>query len=512
MWVRVTLAVFVLAVVASNAAGAQAPSWYWCDPLRAYYPYVATCPVPWRPVPPNPYAQPSLPTPTGQTPPLSSPPSATPPAEETASYRQGLADWQSLQVWFGSQSGDRRAGADYWAGNRSKVGHKSCEEAADGFSGNKADFIAGCQDAKRHLDPIDVKRKSDSEYRAGFNDGAARLPLDTAPRQDVPAATISDDYRRMLRAWLDDHEYYPEAARQRGEQGRVGLRFRVDRSGRLLDHTIVSSSGYPDLDAAVDGMMKGAILPPFPAGMTEPEIDVSVNIGFGLQADAATPTPAQSAPLSDPLLDAVHKKLLKTALDVCARAAGGVPLATEECFNNLPKGVKSADIPKDCPELLAKTNASLCPDGPEKLVAKWEANRLADTVSFRDFVLDKGQMSQPDEWGAGKAIVIRGVYIRASDTMDYLLAPGKMNPMAYGRSMTFDVAIPLLLDEADSTSRAARSALLSCREKYPPETFAGCSVMAVGFVQKCTITMQLTNASHEAVCIKVNDVTVDPRN
>jgi len=87
------------------------------------------------------------------------------------------------------------------------------------------------------------------------------------------------------------HEYYPEAARQRGEQGRVGLRFRVDRSGRVLDYGVISSSGYADIDAAVEEMMRGATLPPFPADMRVPEIDVSVNIGFGLQADAATPTP-----------------------------------------------------------------------------------------------------------------------------------------------------------------------------------------------------------------------------
>jgi len=27
-----------------------ATTWYWCDPYRQYYPYVATCPAPWRQV------------------------------------------------------------------------------------------------------------------------------------------------------------------------------------------------------------------------------------------------------------------------------------------------------------------------------------------------------------------------------------------------------------------------------------------------------------------------------
>jgi TonB family protein len=324
------------------------------------------------------------------------------------------------------------------------------------------------------------------------------------------------DYRSMLSVWLEAHKRYPESARVRGEEGRVVLRFRVNRSGRVLDYAVISGTGYPDLDAAAEGMMRGAVLPAFPPSMTAPEAEISVTVRFGLNGGQLLGPPPggpalQTGSARDPLLDADHKKLLKNALDVCARAAGGVPLATEECFNHLPNGITVKDVFKDCPKLLAKTNASLCPDGPEKLVAQWEANRLADTISFRDFVLDKEDMVRPGAYGVGKAVVIRGVYIRASDSMDYLLAPGQPNPMAYGGSLTPDVAIPLLLDEVSGTSRETRAALLACREKYPPETFTGCSVILLGFVQKCTITMQLTNASHEAVCIKVSDVTVDPR-
>ncbi len=287
----------------------------------------------------------------------------------------------------------------------------------------------------------------------------------------------------MLSVWLEAHKRYPESARVRGEEGRVVLRFRVNRSGRVLDYAVISGTGYPDLDAAAEGMMRGAVLPAFPPSMTAPEAEISVTVKFGLNAGQPSGPPPgapalQTGSARDPLLDADHKKLLKNALDVCA---------------------------------LANTKASLCPDGPEKLVAQWEANRLAATISFRDFVLDKEDMVRPDAYGVGKAVVIRGVYIRASDSMDYLLAPGQTNPMAYGRSLTPDVAIPLLLDEVNGTSREARAALLACREKYPPETFTGCSVILLGFVQRCTITMQLTNASHEAACIKVSDVTVDPR-
>lgn len=119
------------------------------------------------------------------------------------------------------------------------------------------------------------------------------LPLSQAPPSQgppqmasipspPPAPTISPDYRSLLSGWLESHKRYPEEARQRGEEGRAVLRFRVDRYGRVLDYSVVSSTGFADLDAAVEAMMRGAMLPPFPPSMTSPEIEVSVTIRFGL--------------------------------------------------------------------------------------------------------------------------------------------------------------------------------------------------------------------------------------
>jgi len=119
------------------------------------------------------------------------------------------------------------------------------------------------------------------------------LPLPTAPAPaaatqtaslppPVQAPVVSADYRAMLSNWLESHKRYPEDARARGEEGRAVLRFRVDRSGRVLDYAVVGSTGYADLDAAVEAMMRGASLPPFPPSMTSPEIEVSVTIRYGL--------------------------------------------------------------------------------------------------------------------------------------------------------------------------------------------------------------------------------------
>ena len=107
----------------------------------------------------------------------------------------------------------------------------------------------------------------------------AAIPVPAAPH---PAPLVSGNYRAALSAWLESHKRYPDGARSRGEEGRAVLRFRVDRSGRVLNYAVVSSTGYPDLDAAIDAMMRGATLPAFPADMTASDVEVSVTVRFAL--------------------------------------------------------------------------------------------------------------------------------------------------------------------------------------------------------------------------------------
>ena len=105
------------------------------------------------------------------------------------------------------------------------------------------------------------------------------------PPPTPPASTgpiVSAGYRAALSGWLESHKRYPDSARARGEEGRAVLRFRVARSGRVLSYAVVQGTGYPDLDAAIDQMMRGASLPPFPGEMTAADVDVSVTIRFAL--------------------------------------------------------------------------------------------------------------------------------------------------------------------------------------------------------------------------------------
>jgi periplasmic protein TonB len=98
----------------------------------------------------------------------------------------------------------------------------------------------------------------------------------------VPGPDPAVNYGALVRAWFESHKHYPDSARERGEEGNMRLRFRVDRYGRVIDYALVTSTGYADLDQSVEQMMSGAQLPPFPVGMTEPDIELSVNIGFSL--------------------------------------------------------------------------------------------------------------------------------------------------------------------------------------------------------------------------------------
>ena len=115
-----------------------------------------------------------------------------------------------------------------------------------------------------------------SQYPAGQSAAAAAMPA-TVPGPD-PAA----NYGAIISAWFESHKYYPESARQRREAGGVKLRFRVDRFGRVLGYRLLESTGYADLDAGIDQMMRGAQLPPFPAEMTQSQIEIQVKLRFNL--------------------------------------------------------------------------------------------------------------------------------------------------------------------------------------------------------------------------------------
>jgi protein TonB len=97
-----------------------------------------------------------------------------------------------------------------------------------------------------------------------------------------PTATAppSTAWRQALAAWLRAHQTYPDAARQRGIEGTVGLRFTLDRTGRVIELAVSRGSGSPVLDAAAAAMLRDAELPP--PDPPQDRITISVQLRYAL--------------------------------------------------------------------------------------------------------------------------------------------------------------------------------------------------------------------------------------
>ena len=114
---------------------------------------------------------------------------------------------------------------------------------------------------------------------------ATASPTSAAPpATPVPAAaaTVSPSWQGQLSAWLQAHKAYPEAARERGEQGTTAVRFTVARDGHVLAVGLARGSGSDLLDRAASAMLRDARVPPFPAAMPQAEVTVVVNLHYAL--------------------------------------------------------------------------------------------------------------------------------------------------------------------------------------------------------------------------------------
>jgi hypothetical protein len=92
-----------------------------------------------------------------------SPASAVPtiPASTSPMFQKGLADRTDWEQWVSGLTTDYRTGAEYWAGQRSLPHPGTC-------SGSPA-FTAGCEAAKAKLIPTDALRKTNPDYKLGWN-------------------------------------------------------------------------------------------------------------------------------------------------------------------------------------------------------------------------------------------------------------------------------------------------------------------------------------------------------
>jgi periplasmic protein TonB len=111
---------------------------------------------------------------------------------------------------------------------------------------------------------------------------SAPAAASAVPATPAAVASVSRGWQSALGAWLQEHRAYPQAARQNNEQGRVVVRFTVDRSGHVAEVELVTSSGSRILDDAAQAMLRGANVPPFPADMTQDRVVITVPLRYSL--------------------------------------------------------------------------------------------------------------------------------------------------------------------------------------------------------------------------------------
>jgi protein TonB len=104
----------------------------------------------------------------------------------------------------------------------------------------------------------------------------------TAPASAAPLI-IDASWQASVAGWLASHKTYPEVAQQRGEEGRVMIRFTIDRSGRVVDASLVGASGSALLDTAAMALVKGASFPPFPSSMAQERITITTAVRYTLR-------------------------------------------------------------------------------------------------------------------------------------------------------------------------------------------------------------------------------------
>lgn len=88
------------------------------------------------------------------------------PSQASPVLQQGQADRREWESWFTSLSGEFRDGALYWTAERSKPRPGSCYGPAAQAIG---DWTTGCNAAKARLRLSDLRRKTEPDYRAGWN-------------------------------------------------------------------------------------------------------------------------------------------------------------------------------------------------------------------------------------------------------------------------------------------------------------------------------------------------------
>tara|TARA_R110002096_G_scaffold318888_2_gene513173 strand:- start:501 stop:1247 length:747 start_codon:yes stop_codon:yes gene_type:complete len=123
---------------------------------------------------------------------------------------------------------------------------------------------------------------------------------ETSPRQERVTTTSSQSnvndvsasaqhekaqYYSQLATWLERHKKYPTVARRRNQQGKVTIKFVLDKEGRLMSYQLSKASKYNSLNTATIKMLQRASPMPVPPKALmgdRNELEFTIPVNFNL--------------------------------------------------------------------------------------------------------------------------------------------------------------------------------------------------------------------------------------
>lgn len=108
-------------------------------------------------------------------------------------------------------------------------------------------------------------------------------------QDDSGSSGVVASYAGTLKGWLTENMHYPRAARLDGQEGKVVVRFVIDREGRVQSVVLESESGYPLLDREAQEMIeRGDPFPKIPEEMSAEQLEVRVPVNFNIREETLT--------------------------------------------------------------------------------------------------------------------------------------------------------------------------------------------------------------------------------
>lgn len=126
---------------------------------------------------------------------------------------------------------------------------------------------------------VGAPRGSVASRSLDLSPGAPRGPNRADAFFDARAARLGADWEEALKSYWLRHRYYPEQARDNGEDGSVDLELTVDSTGRVKAAVLKSRSGSQFIDMAAIGTWRNAQLPPLPPELA-PSYTFSITINY----------------------------------------------------------------------------------------------------------------------------------------------------------------------------------------------------------------------------------------